>query len=415
MTLPSPSRMRHLARRSPGLGAVLPDLALLEVDDSLAALDDPELVLVEDTRRFLVVEVEVALPDRVVRRRQAEATRVRGRSPDEPALEILEVDVVARVLEEELQQVLVALQLRELLRVDRDEILLPVSRGSGRIGPFRLSVGASEWLLRKPAATSGRVEGRLGLLHEPPREILRRHRLAEEVALRGVAAEALEDLPRRSSSRHPRRRPRSPRLRPRSIAERTIACPSASSSIFMHEAAVDLDLVDRQRLQVRERASSRCRSRRSRGGRRARAAARARSSCGTGPRASSLSVISSSSSAAGTPGRRARARPRRGARRRCRFRVETLTATASSRPVVEPGARLRHAGSSTYCVSGFDQPGLLGERDELVRHHQPALGVLPAQQRLDAVDPAGRERRLRLVVEDELLLARSRGAARRRG
>ena len=51
-----------------------------------------------------------------------------------------------------------------------------------------------------------------------------------------------------------------------------------------------------------------------------------------------------------------------------------------------------------------DQAGLLGERDERVRVDQAALGVLPAQQRLDRLDLAAAQVRLRLVVEDQLAL-----------
>ena len=36
-----------------------------------------------------------------------------------------------------------------------------------------------------------------------------------------------------------------------------------------------------------------------------------------------------------------------------------------------------------------DQAGVLGERDELVREEQPALGMLPAHERLDAAHAAG--------------------------
>ena len=50
-----------------------------------------------------------------------------------------------------------------------------------------------------------------------------------------------------------------------------------------------------------------------------------------------------------------------------------------------------------------DQAGLLGERDELPRRDQPALGVAPAQQRLDAEDAAVLEPHERLVVQLELL------------
>jgi hypothetical protein len=49
-----------------------------------------------------------------------------------------------------------------------------------------------------------------------------------------------------------------------------------------------------------------------------------------------------------------------------------------------------------------DQAGLLGERDELERRHEPALGVVPAHERLDAGDPAVVELDDRLVVELEL-------------
>src|SRR3954447_19238321 len=51
-----------------------------------------------------------------------------------------------------------------------------------------------------------------------------------------------------------------------------------------------------------------------------------------------------------------------------------------------------------------DQPGLLGERDEVVRRDEAALRVLPADERLDAGDLPRRQLEQRLVVEDELLL-----------
>ena len=47
--------------------------------------------------------------------------------------------------------------------------------------------------------------------------------------------------------------------------------------------------------------------------------------------------------------------------------------------------------------------GLLGHRQEGVGREQPALGVLPAHQRLDALDRAGVQPHDRLVVHDELV------------
>ena len=49
-----------------------------------------------------------------------------------------------------------------------------------------------------------------------------------------------------------------------------------------------------------------------------------------------------------------------------------------------------------------DQGALLGDRDELARREQPALGVLPAHERLDRVQRAAVERHDRLVVEPQL-------------
>ena len=58
-----------------------------------------------------------------------------------------------------------------------------------------------------------------------------------------------------------------------------------------------------------------------------------------------------------------------------------------------------------------DQPGLLGQRDEVQRRDQPAVGVLPADQRLDAGQPAGRQFDDRLVVDDELAVLDGAGRA----
>ena len=51
----------------------------------------------------------------------------------------------------------------------------------------------------------------------------------------------------------------------------------------------------------------------------------------------------------------------------------------------------------------LDELGALGHGQELTRLQQPALGVLPANERLDAVHLAGAEVELRLVVQHELV------------
>ena len=65
-------------------------------------------------------------------------------------------------------------------------------------------------------------------------------------------------------------------------------------------------------------------------------------------------------------------------------------------------------------VSGVDQAGLLGERDEAVRRDQAELRMLPAHERLDAVRRAPRASGdLGLVLEDQLAALDRRAAARR--
>ena len=49
-----------------------------------------------------------------------------------------------------------------------------------------------------------------------------------------------------------------------------------------------------------------------------------------------------------------------------------------------------------------DEPGLLGQVDELGGRQQPSVGVLPPHQRLGADDPARRHLDLGLVVDREL-------------
>ena len=50
-----------------------------------------------------------------------------------------------------------------------------------------------------------------------------------------------------------------------------------------------------------------------------------------------------------------------------------------------------------------DEPGLLGERDEVARKHEPAIRVLPTHERLDTDDAAVLQRDDRLVVDVELV------------
>ena len=59
-------------------------------------------------------------------------------------------------------------------------------------------------------------------------------------------------------------------------------------------------------------------------------------------------------------------------------------------PVALPGAALAERLLEHVQGERLDQPGLLGERDELVRSDQAARRVVPAQQRLDRLDRAAR-------------------------
>ena len=96
------------------------------------------------------------------------------------------------------------------------------------------------------------------------------------------------------------------------------------------------------------------------------------------------------------------------------WRSETLKATSSSSPFAAQAAAWRHDSSHHPLADRLDQAGLLGERDEVERGHEPAVGVLPADQRLDADHRHAVAARLqrgvracqvddRLVVEDELV------------
>ena len=71
-----------------------------------------------------------------------------------------------------------------------------------------------------------------------------------------------------------------------------------------------------------------------------------------------------------------------------------------ARATPRPGRRLTPRPSAEI---GAISPVALGERQERVRAHEAALGVVPADQRLDADHAALVERHERLVVQHELL------------
>ena len=79
------------------------------------------------------------------------------------------------------------------------------------------------------------------------------------------------------------------------------------------------------------------------------------------------------------------------------------------RDVTAPGSSCRHcaacrqASSEDPAPDRHDQAGVLGDRDERVGRHDTQLGVVPAQQRLEADDAVGRQRHDRLVVQLELV------------
>ena len=58
--------------------------------------------------------------------------------------------------------------------------------------------------------------------------------------------------------------------------------------------------------------------------------------------------------------------------------------------------------------------GLLGDRDEVAGQDQPALGMAPADQRLDAGDLLPPQVDLGLILQEQLVVVRSRDRARRR-
>ena len=70
-----------------------------------------------------------------------------------------------------------------------------------------------------------------------------------------------------------------------------------------------------------------------------------------------------------------------------------------------PAPQLAHGVPQHPVAQVHDHPGLFSQRDERIGHQQAALRVVPAHQRLNALDPAGRKFHHRLVVQGELVLA----------
>ena len=64
-----------------------------------------------------------------------------------------------------------------------------------------------------------------------------------------------------------------------------------------------------------------------------------------------------------------------------------------------PGRRLAAGGAQNPFADLQDQAALFGDRDEDIGRDGAALGMLPAQQRLEAEDLAGRQVLLRLIGE----------------
>ena len=73
-------------------------------------------------------------------------------------------------------------------------------------------------------------------------------------------------------------------------------------------------------------------------------------------------------------------------------------------PVGRPRGALVDRRPQHVARERLDQAGALGDPDEPGRRDEAPLGMDPADERLDAHDPAGLEVGLRLVVDDELLL-----------
>ena len=85
-----------------------------------------------------------------------------------------------------------------------------------------------------------------------------------------------------------------------------------------------------------------------------------------------------------------------------------------ARSRVAPSPRLAAGRLEDPPAERHDQAGLLGQRDERERRDQAAIGMLPADERLEPDDPVGRQVDQRLVVDTQLaaLEARRRSFSR---
>ena len=119
--------------------------------------------------------------------------------------------------------------------------------------------------------------------------------------------------------------------------------------------------------------------------------------------------VSSRTSSSGARSCRARASVTCSPNPACQsWAAETLTATGRGSPRSAQALAWAQAWSSTQAPSGRIRPVDLGDRDELGRAHHAARRAAPAQQRLDAHDPARRHRGLRLVDEAQLVVLHGR-------
>ena len=77
--------------------------------------------------------------------------------------------------------------------------------------------------------------------------------------------------------------------------------------------------------------------------------------------------------------------------------------------VRRPARRIGTGAVQHPAANRDDQASLLGDGDELGRRNAAAFGVVPAQERLEPDDVAGANRKERLVMECELVIADGAG------
>ena len=204
-------------------------------------------------------------------------------------------------------------------------------------------------------------------------------------------------------SRSPRRRPPARGARASRTISRTKAASSSASRQAVDELLGDLEDVEREvahvaqgrvaRAEVVEREPHAERAEPAEG---AAAASRVVAS-------RSVSVISSVSRSAGRPVAASVSATLAMQVRVLELAGARLTWTVIGSP---PGGRPGDAPAGTPPAARRarrrDQPGLLGQRDELHGRDPAALGVLPAHERLDGDEPALGEVDDRLVLDDQL-------------